>query len=877
VSVPSTIITLLFTDIEGSTRLWEQAPERMRTALAAHDALARAAVERHRGTVVKATGDGIHAAFAAPRDAIAATLALQRALADAANTAEVPLRVRCGLHLGLVEQRDNDYFGTMVNRAARIMAAAHGGQVLVSEALALALARQLPDDVTLRDLGAVRLKDLARAERVFQLVHPALRHDFPALRSLESTPNNLPQQATSFIGREQELADVVALLRRERLLTLTGAGGLGKTRLSLQAAAEMLDEFEDGVWQVELAAIADAQRVPQAVASMLGVKEDGTGSITDALARYVADRELLLILDNCEHLLDACASIATLLLRAGPRIKVLTSSREALHVAGETTYAVPPLAIPGPEERVPLAALSQYAAVNLFVERAAAVQTGFRLDERNAEAVAAICRRLDGIPLALELAAARVRTLPVERIAERLSDRFRLLTNGYRTALPRQQTLRALIDWSYELLTDAERRLLQRLAVFAGGFTLEAAEAVGASEALAAADVLDVLSRLVEKSLVTLDADRARYRMLDTVREYAGGKLDEVGETPQAREQHLAFYVALADRARPEFDGPAQGSWLVRFDAELENLLAAHAWCGVAETRAVDGLLLATSIKPYWVSRGLLGLGLQVTLEALGRSGASARNLARCRALGDAGMLACFMGKYPDAQRTLDESVAIARALGEAKWTLSALQPLAYAHFGQGDLAMARAHLSEAIEIARALDDQRELLVALNGLAQVHRGEGHIDRAEPLYVEVVALARALGDRESVAIGLLNLAMVSIGRDNLESARTELLEILDVAEQTGSKQVGQSALDVAAGLLAATCAWPQSARLHGAAEAQLQQTGFQRDPADEAFLAPWIDRARAALGESAFAAAADTGRALGYAAALSEARRALDRA
>ncbi|HXL84882.1 MAG TPA: adenylate/guanylate cyclase domain-containing protein, partial [Casimicrobiaceae bacterium] len=520
------VTTYLFTDIEGSTRLWETEPDKMRPALARHDAIVRTCVEGNRGTVVKMSGDGVHAVFADPLDAVRATLELQRTLVELGPTTErVALQVRCGMHAGVDERRDNDFFGSGVNRAARIMSVAHGGQVLLSQAVAALVGDRLPDGVSLRDLGSVRLRDLANPERVYQLVHPQLRRDFPALRSLQATPNNLPQQVSSFVGREREVAETKKHLSETRLLTLLGIGGLGKTRLSLQVAAEVLDDYPDGVWFVDLAPMTDEHLVPQAVASVLGVKEEAGRPVLEALVKYVSDRKLLLNLDNCEHLLHACAELSVQLLQSSPHLKILASSREHLHVKGEATYPVPPLSVPDPNAKITLEALTQFEAVRLFVERARAVQPEFQVTQTNAKTVADICQRLDGIPLAIELASARVRALSVEEIAARLNDRFGLLTRGDRTALPRQQTLRASIDWSYELLTDHERALLRRLSVFAGGWTLEAAEAVGAGGDVETTDVLDRLTNLVEKSLVTLEVEGKRYRLLETVRQYAQERL----------------------------------------------------------------------------------------------------------------------------------------------------------------------------------------------------------------------------------------------------------------------------------------------------------------------------------------------------------------
>ena len=865
------VVTFLFTDIEGSTRLWEREPERMRPALAHHDAIAKAAVEGHHGVIVKMAGDGVHAAFNDPLDAIGATLELQQALTDPETTGGIALRIRCGLHAGVDERRDNDFFGRAVNRAARITSVAHGGQVLLSEAVAVLIRDRLPSNVSLRDLGSVRLRDLAAPERVYQVVHPKLRADFPALRALEATPNNLPQQVTSFIGRERELAEIAKSLDTTRLLTLLGMGGIGKTRLSLQVAADVMDDYPDGVWFVELAAVADAQLVPQAVASVLGVKEDAGHPVIEALKKHVKDRRLLLILDNCEHLVEACADLAKQLLQSGPQLKILASSREHLHVAGETTYPVPALAVPDPSTVITPEVLTQYESVRLLVDRAIAALPAFQVTGKNAGAISEICRRLDGIPLAIELAAARVRALSVENIAARLNDRFRLLTGGSRTALPRQQTLRALIDWSYDLLTEHERTLFRRLAVFAGGWTVEAAEAVGAGGEIKQTDVVDLLTQLVERSLAVLESEGGRYRLLETVRQYAQQRLNDSGEEEQTRAHHLAFYVGLAEKARPELVGPHQGAWLARLDLERENLLTAHAWCDKTEKGAELGLRLVHAVKPYWLNRGLLGLGHRVTMEALTRAGAQEHSLARWGGLADAGQLTFFMGHYAEARKYLEESLGIARAIGDTRSVAAVLQPLGMACLGQGDVPTARGHLQEALTLARELGNKRELAAAINALAQLHRMEGELDAAEPLYEQFLTLARDLRDREIIAIGLLNLAMVSIGRGAGERAREMLLEVLSIAEEIGSKAAGQSLLDVAAGLGALREKWERTALFFGAAEAQTGQTGLHRDPADEAFLTPLIAMARAALGPAAFGAAEVAGHSLSYNEAITEAR------
>ena len=869
VEVVSGITTFLLTDIEGSSMLWEREHERMRPALACHDALARKAVEGNRGVVVKMSGDGVHAVFDDPLDGLAAVLAFQQMLADPAATGGIALRVRCGLHAGAAERRDNDFFGSTVNRAARISNAAHGGQILLSHAVAALLAHRLPAGVTLQDLGKVRLRDLASPERIYQVMHPQLREKFPALRSLEATPNNLTQQLTSFVGRQRELNDVRTHLRNTRLLTLFGAGGIGKTRLSQQVAADVMDEFPDGVWFVELAALSDPRLVPQSVAFVLGVKEEAGRPVTEALFKFLRERQLLLVLDNCEHLVQSCAELVTQMLQAGPNVKVMASSREHLHVAGEASYPVPALATPETGKAIGLAALTRYEAVLLFIDRAAAAQPSFLLTNENAAAVADICQRLDGIPLAIELAAARVRTLSVQTIASRLDDRFRLLARGDRSAMPRQQTLRALIDWSHDLLSERERLLLRRLAIFAGGWSLEAAEAVGSGGDIDAHDVLDVLSNLVEKSLVNMDAEGGRYRLVETVRQYAQERLDESGEDAAVRTRHLAFYLAMAERASPELVGPEQGTWLARLDLDGENLIAAHAWCDRAEAGAEMGLRLIFAVKLYMIYRGLLALLHRAAVHALARPGAEVRSLARCKALHAIGQLGFFMGHYGEAQGYLEESLSIARELGDRRRVGTVLDELGAVFSGLGDLAAARRHLEEALAVARELGNKRELAAASNALAQLHRMQGDLSAAEPLYEQMLLLARELDDRETIAIGLLNLAMVAVARGAGGSARDRLREALAIATEIGSKPAGQSALEVSAGLAALRKEWSRVATYFGCAEAQMAQTGLKRDPADEAFLAPLIDEARQVLGNQAFSAAEAVGRGMGYGVAITD--------
>ena len=618
-SLASRAVTFLFTDVEGSTRLWEEEPERMKPALAWHDAISRAAVESHRGLLVKSTGDGLHAAFDNALDALGAAVDLQQAMAAPTATNGVPLHVRCGLHAGVVERRDNDYFGSPVNRAARIMSVAHGGQVLLSQAVADCVRDLLPAAISLRDLGKVRLKDLSTPEHVYQVVHPQLRQEFPALRSLEATPNNLPQQATSFIGREQVLADLRRLLAKTRLLTLTGSGGCGKTRLCLQIAADSLESFDDGAWMVEFAPLSDPDRVPQTVAMVLGLKEAFGRTLSQTLTEYLKDKRLLLLLDNCEHLLEGCARLADMLVRQCPHLTILASSREPLGIGGEQAYRVPSLSLPDPEQVHTAVSATAFEAVQLLIDRALLVRADFEVTNRNASTLASICHRLDGVPLAIELAAARVRSLSVEEINRKLDERFRLLTGGSRTALPRQQTLRAAIEWSHGLLTDDERIVFRRLGVFTGGFSLPLAQAVASDNRIDAWTVLELLSHLVDKSLVATDlrdtAAEPRYRLLESTRAYALEQLAAAGETQRLLRRHAQalhdFLLPLQLRFWSLTD--AERSAAV---AELDNLRAAHDWSvGPDGDQALGCALLAAS-RATWFGSGQLMEGVERCLRA---------------------------------------------------------------------------------------------------------------------------------------------------------------------------------------------------------------------------------------------------------------------
>ena len=901
--------TLLFTDIEESTRLWALEPERMRQALASHDAFLRAAVESNHGTIVKTTGDGMYAAFDDPLDGLHATLAVQHALADAAATHGIPLRVRCALHVGAVEHRDGDYFGTAVNRAARVMSAAHGGQVLLTQAAAELVIDRLPAEVALRDLGSIRLRGLADPTRVYQVMQRELRQDFPALRSLEATPNNLPKQLTSFVGRERELAVAGALLDGARLLTIVGPGGIGKTRLSLQIAADVLDAYPDGVWFIEFASIVDPGLVPKAVAQVLGLQEDANTPLVQALCAHVASRRLLLVLDNCEHLVEASANLADALLRAAPDIRILASSREALNVSGEQTFPLPPLALPDPESCAENAARSD--AGRLFVERARLRQPGFALSERNVRAVAQICARLDGIPLALELAAARVGVLTVETIAERLHDQFRLLTGGSRTALPRQQTLRALIDWSYDLLGEAEKTLFARLSVFSGGWNLPAAEDICSDCNLASGAVLDLLTALANKSLVVPDGNGARYRMLETIRDYARDRLQERGENVAVRVRHSNYFVRLAEDAEPHLEGGQdQPAWLAQLELEHDNLRAALGWSLEGPEGAEADLRLTGALYRFWAHRGHAHEGRQWCVAALARAAKRPGTLARLKALHASGTLTWRLGDITAARSLLEQALALSRELGDRTregrvlsnlggvaihqaddeaaqafleqavaihkatgnraMEARVLNNVAALAISRGRFAESEAPLERALELSRELHNPMEEATAMSHLGVLAKRRGEFARARELHERALATAREFGVREFELEEMRHLGDIALAQGEVTAARAHFRNALAASKEIGGQHEIALCLEAVTMLMVEAKKCELAARLCGAADALRAAIATPRAYSEQEQYDAIVAHCRQALGEAAASAAVVAGRASSSDAAVAHA-------
>jgi non-specific serine/threonine protein kinase len=840
----------------------------------------REEVRSHHGRLVDTAGDSVLAVFDTSIGAAEAAVDVQRRLdrTDANLVSTRRLRFRIGVHLGdLLGASDGTVYGQGVNIAARLQALAPPGGVVVSAALHDAIRAQR--GWTFADLGVHTVKNIAYPIHAFaisdplELVRPPADSLTASAReeSLGATPNNLPHQASSFVARERELAEIASALAATRMLTLAGLGGIGKTRLALHAAADAADDFPDGVWLCDLSAIADERLVPQTVAMVLGVQQSAANDAAGALLRFVAGRKLLIVLDNCEHLLQACAELASALLRSGGAVKIIATSRESLRIAGETTYLVPSLALPDGADIDDAAAALRYGAVRLFLERASAAQSGFALTAHVAQAVVEICRHVDGIPLAIELAAARVRSMAISEIAERLNDRLRLLTGGPRTSAPRHQTLRACLDWSHEFLAANEQKLLRRLSVFSGSWTLEAAEGVCAGGPIERPMVLDLLSALIDKSLVQFDAQAARYRMLETVRAYAGERLRGSPEEHGLHTAYVRFYVELGECARNELRGPRQAEWLVTLDHDRENLLAAHERSDRAEGGTELDLRLVEPLARYCLIKGMPQLGQRVVAEALTRGETHGNDRAHCDALFAGAQVAAHLGRYDEARSYLDRSLAMAKELGDTNRVVASLTLRGTVFLGTGEVAAAKASLEEAIAAARAVDNGRQVATALSILAEVHHTGRELDAAERLYGEALALFRSQGDCDSIGVTLCNLAMAWIERGEVDRARLAMVEALEIVESLGSIHVGHTVLEVLTGLAAYRGAWRETALFCGAAARVAEDSGLEPSPPDAAFVASAIERAWAAISEPAFAAGEQSGRGLDYEEAITRAR------
>lgn len=839
---PTGTINFLFTDIEGSTRLWDRFPAEMGAALARHDAIVRAACARHGGHVFKTVGDAFCVAFETPRAALDTAIEVQRAL-QSEDWGEIgAISSRMGIHTGAAEHRDNDYFGGTLNRVARIEAAAHGGQILLSQVARELLEDEASDTAEFKSLGNHHLRNLDRPEHLFQACVPGLPDTFPPPRSMEVLPNNLPVQTTSFVGREREIEAIRRQLGSTRLLTLMGTGGTGKTRLALEVGAQLIHDYRDGVWLAELAPISDPARVAEAIASAVGAREEPDRSLRETLVHFLREKQLLLLLDNCEHLLSAAASLCAELLRACPRLKIVAASRHALGIAGETSFPVPPLgiydvrlqALTGPDLAEQL---SQYEAVKLFIARATAVRPDFVVTNANAPALAEICSRLDGIPLAIELAAARVRVLDPEQIAARLDDRFRLLRSGERGGhLPHQQTLQALIDWSHDLLSEPERVLFRRLGVFVGGRTLEAIEAVCAGGGLDEFEILDLVQQLVDKSLVAVEREAgavSRYAMIESVWQYARVKLEDSGEMSVLRDRHLDFFLRLAATAAPQLEGPRQKEWLDRCQAERLNFRTALDWV-VQSKRTEDGFRLFADLYRAMEIRASLEEARVVADRLLALPDEGAAPASKARFLVAAGRLAWAADRYEEARRFHEEAQAIYGQLGDERGLGLCEMLLGFLDRGDGGTESAESRFLRGLEIASRFPDAVLLKAGcLSGLGGIALDRGDLATARKLKEESLALYGQLGDGWVSGLILWGIVQVSIAQGDCLRAKSALAEWARLTRELGNRWMLVYLLESRASLAVAE-GQPESAALaFGAAEAAREHFGTQFSSTEQA--------------------------------------------
>ncbi len=796
--LPTGTVTLLFTDIEGSTRLLQQAGERYASLLEACRSLLRTAFLAYRGHEVDTQGDAFFVVFARTTDAVAAAVAAQHALFTHVWPEGVMVRVRMGLHTGEPQLSAEGYVGLDVHHAARIMSAAHGGQILLSQATRELVEHELPAEVTLRDLGEHRLKDLQRPTHLFQVVIADLPADFPPLKTLDNSPNNLPVQPTPLVGRMREVGAVYALMRRDevRLVTITGPGGIGKTRLGLQVAAELSESFAGGVFFVDLAPLRDPSLVLSTIAQTLGIQEAAGQSLLERLKEGLRQKQLLLLLDNFEQVLSAAVLVADLL-AACPRLKVLVTSREALHVRAEHEFAVPPLALPDPRHLPDRAALSQSEAAGLFLERARATKHDFQLTPANARAIAEICTRLDGLPLAIELAATRIKLLPPQALLARLSSRLAVLTGARRDVPARQQTLRDTIEWSYHLLDAGEQRLFRRLSAFVGGCTLEAVEAICATLGDAPAQVVDGVASLIDKSLLRQteqEEEEPRLVMLETIREYGLEALIDQQEMETTCAAHAAYYLRLAEEADVWLWGPQLFAWLERLEREHDNLRAALAWSlepapgEAAGQRMEMALRLVAALHRFWFSHGHFSEGRTFLERALAAS-AGVTTVRRAKALVVAADLAYSHGDAQQAEALAEESLALSRSLGDGLGIARALGQLGRLAGITYESARARALLEESVALCQELGNHWYLgwsLLALAAFADVRQGE--LVKAQAHYEEALALWREIGDKEAVAIALTDFAgFLSDYQKDFSTARSMSEEALMLSRGLRSKQ------------------------------------------------------------------------------------------
>lgn len=805
-SIPSGNVTFLFTDIEGSTKLSQEFPETLQYALDIHHTLMQDAIESNNGYVFEIIGDAFCSAFQNAEDAVKAAVDAQLNLVNE-KWADAVIKVRIGIHSGNAEWNGKTYMGYItLARSARVMSCGYGEQIIISSSTyelckdkflkfvpsSQTTVLKIKHEIFFRDLGERRMKDVIQPIRLFQIISPGLREDFPPLKTLDARPNNLPVQLSSFIGREGAMKEVKNLLGQSRLLTIIGTGGCGKTRLAMQTGADMIDEFANGVFITEFAPVSDPSLVMQTLLNSFGVKENQGKSPEELLTEFLNDKEMLLILDNCEHLIHECARLSEILLSRCPKLKIIATSREALNCSGEQTYRLPSLSLPDPSAVNTPEMLTNYESVRLFIERALSVNPNFRVNDSNASALSEICIRLDGIPLAIELAAARVKILSLEKIQERLNDRFNLLSSGKRTALPRQQTLKALIDWSFDLLSDNEKILWGRLSVFNGGWTMDAAEEICSDGKIRKNEILHLLSQLAEKSIIIYDEGKERYRILETMKQYGEDKLKETDNAEVILEKHFEYFLNFSETAEFNLTGAKAKFWLDNLETEHNNIQSAIEW-SLNKGFKNRSAKLAGVMGNFWKIRGHCSLGNQLLEKILINTHGISKSVLG-KAMDVSGMLFLNQGEHEKAYKIHSESLGLFRELEDKNSTAVSLYNIGDVEYSRGNYEKAKKLYEESLEINMEIENDTGISNNLNCLGNVAWNLADYEQAQKFYEDALSMWRKIGDKNGIAVSLNGLGNVFSIRGKYDQALIYYNESLDYRRDLGDKNGISSSLN-----------------------------------------------------------------------------------
>ncbi len=793
--IPSGNITFLFTDIEGSTRLSQEFPETLQQALDKHHDILKNAIENNNGFVFEIVGDAFCCAFENAADAVKAAVNAQLAL-DQENWKDAEIIIRIGIHSGTAEWNGKRYLGYItLARTARVMSAAYGSQILISNNT-FELCKDIfanenglnegNRNISFRDLGERRLKDLLQPVRLYQVTATDLRDDFPPLKTLDRRRNNLPVQLTSFIGRETEIQSIKKLFRQTSLLTLTGTGGSGKTRLALKIGTDVIDEFESGVWFAEFDSLTESSQLESAIAKVFGIIEQPKISVEEQLLDYIKDKEMLLILDNCEHVVTAASLLAYKLLKSCPKLKIIATSREALRCEGERVYSLSSLNYPKPNGKFTSEKISKYESVKLFNERASSVNTSFSLNDDNADAIAKISYRLEGIPLAIELAAARTKTLSPEQIYQRLDDRFSLLNTGYRTALPRQQTLKAAIDWSYELLSENEKTLWNRLSVFSGGWTLEAAEDICSDEKICSSEMIELLEALAEKSIITFNEVKVRYRMLESIRQFGARKLKDSNELDSITENHFKYYSSLTAEADEKIKGHDEIQWMKVLDDESPNILKAYEW-SCKNKSAEDTAKLALALKNYWDIRGFRTESLR-RFESILERMTDHNSVIYYKIKTATGFFNRLKSKYDTAEKFFTECLNFYKESNNKSGIAETLNNLGVTAYDRGEYGKALDYYRENLLLINEIEDEREKANLFYNLGNVSFYRGEYPAALEYYQKSLDIRRVTGNKSTIAYNLNGLGLIALVNGENSAAHRYFEESLLLSKEIGFKHL-----------------------------------------------------------------------------------------